>query len=278
MRIAILSDIHGSWPALQAVLADIARWKPDYTIVNGDVINRGPRSADCWRLLAEYQAQAGWLITMGNHEEYVLHRRFPDDPDALSEFHLPSRWTFEQFSADEIETLLALPSEVSLTAPDGSQLVATHASRQGNRDGLTPWSTATELRSKLAPLPAVFVTSHTHRFFQRPLDNSLLINSGSVGCPLDGEWRTGYAQVTWHKGQWSAELVRLDYDRQSAESDFRSTNFMQNCGPMGLLMYREWLENRSYFPLFAHRYDTLLQTRQIALSDAVTRFLAHPYV
>ena len=39
MKLAVLSDIHGNWPALEAVAADIDAWQPDLVVVNGDVVN-----------------------------------------------------------------------------------------------------------------------------------------------------------------------------------------------------------------------------------------------
>ena len=47
-QLAILSDIHGNLPALEAVLADLAQFKVDQVVVAGDVINWGPFSAQCW--------------------------------------------------------------------------------------------------------------------------------------------------------------------------------------------------------------------------------------
>ena len=47
MKIAVLSDIHGNFVALQAVFEHIEAWRPDHTIVAGDIVNRGPRSKDC---------------------------------------------------------------------------------------------------------------------------------------------------------------------------------------------------------------------------------------
>ena len=49
MKMAILSDIHGNRPALEAVAADIDAWRPDAVLVNGDVVNEGQGNVACWR-------------------------------------------------------------------------------------------------------------------------------------------------------------------------------------------------------------------------------------
>jgi predicted phosphodiesterase len=46
-RLAILSDIHGNLPALQAVMHDLTQHKPDHIIVADDVINWGSFSREC---------------------------------------------------------------------------------------------------------------------------------------------------------------------------------------------------------------------------------------
>ena len=68
MRIAIVTDIHGNLPALEAVAADIKRQGADLIVNLGDSLS-GP-------LLpletAQYLMSAGWLSLAGNHERQVL--------------------------------------------------------------------------------------------------------------------------------------------------------------------------------------------------------------
>ena len=44
MKIAIISDIHGSLSALERVLAQLAPWQPDHYLLLGDLLNHGPRN------------------------------------------------------------------------------------------------------------------------------------------------------------------------------------------------------------------------------------------
>ncbi|MCX7602320.1 MAG: metallophosphoesterase, partial [Meiothermus sp.] len=46
MRVAVLSDIHGNLPALEAVLADLKEVQAHLVIVNGDLVNRGPSNRE----------------------------------------------------------------------------------------------------------------------------------------------------------------------------------------------------------------------------------------
>ncbi|ABO89575.1 phosphodiesterase [Aeromonas salmonicida subsp. salmonicida A449] len=44
MKIAIISDLHGSLSALEQVLAQLAPWQPDHYLLLGDLLNHGPRN------------------------------------------------------------------------------------------------------------------------------------------------------------------------------------------------------------------------------------------
>lgn len=44
MKIAIISDLHGSLTALEQVLAQLVPWQPDHYLLLGDLLNHGPRN------------------------------------------------------------------------------------------------------------------------------------------------------------------------------------------------------------------------------------------
>ena len=75
MKLAVLSDIHGNWPALGATAADIDAWRPDMVVVNGDVVNGDMTSAEQVRtaydnVVAPMEVRGiPWAITFGNHDE-----------------------------------------------------------------------------------------------------------------------------------------------------------------------------------------------------------------
>lgn len=274
MKIAVLSDVHGNVPALEVVLDHIDRWRPDGVIVNGDVVNRGPLPLACWQQIQQRIQQDGWLMTQGNHEAYVYSWSQPRPTLTVAERDLfrSSYWTYHQLNED-VAAFGRLPQRVSLHAPDGSELRATHASMLGNANGFLPWHTDAEIRPKIAPPPSVFVTGHTHRFFTRQVDETLLVNAGSVGCPLDGDPRTGYAQLAWRSGTWHADLVRLPYDRDTTYAQFASSGFLEEGGPTAPLMYLEWEEARSHIPLWGRTYGEAVHNGDLSAYESVQRYL-----
>lgn len=274
MKLAIISDIHGNEPALHAVIDHVDAWQPDQVVVGGDVVNRGPRSFECLRLIQKRKHSQGWRTVRGNHEDYVIKQAEPDTVRSGSQFEINriSYWTYQQLNGD-IAALAAMPDYASVSGPDGSEVRVTHASMSSNRDGIFPGTSDESLRQKIAPAPAVFCTAHTHYPLTRRIDDTLVVNTGAVGSPADGDTRASYAQLTWQSGQWHAEIIRVDYDRQQTEHDFKVSGFFKGGGPIAQLLHIEWRMAQHFFPLWSYQYEKHVLDGEIALEESVRKFL-----
>lgn len=278
MKIAVLSDIHGNLPALEAVTEHIAAWQPDHVVVNGDTVNRGPSSLAAWQFV---QARPNWQLLKGNHEEYVIgHGQGNGEQDEdgqngrLFALNYMSYWTYLQHRGAVAE-LAQLPDELSLFAPDGSELRLRHASMKHNRDGIWPDSADDTVRTQIEPLPAVFATAHIHSPFVRQIEQTFVVNSGSVGSPADRDARASYAQIVWQQGEWTAQIIRLLYDRERARRDYMDSGFLAEAGPVGWLVFHEWWQAEGIvYPWLAQYYEVVL-AGEIALETAVTNYLSN---
>lgn len=273
MKIAVLSDIHGNLPALEAVAEHLTAWQPDHVVVNGDTVNRGPSSLATWQFV---QAQLNWQLLKGNHEAYVIgHGKegAVTEDGRLFAINYMSYWTYLQHRG-EVEELAQLADSLSLLAPDGSELRLRHASMKNNRDGIWPDSADEVVRVQIAPPPVVFATAHIHWPFVRQVDQTLVVNSGSVGTPADGDSRASYAQIAWRAGKWTTQIVRLPYDRERNRQNYIESGFLAEAGPMGWLIFHEWwLADGVVYPWLARYYEAVL-AGEIALETAVTRYLS----
>ncbi len=306
MKFAILSDIHGNMAALQAVAAHIANWQPDFVVVNGDTVNRGPDSLAVWQFV---QAQPAWQLLKGNHEEYVIRQnqngtegngrsleengrsleengrsleengrsleengRSAEENGRLFEIYRMSYWTYLQHQK-KVADLADLPDGLSLWAPDGSELRIRHASMENNRDGIWPEASLDVMRKKIGMPPAVFATAHIHRPFIRQVDETLLVNSGSVGTPADGNPHASYAQIMWQNGRWTAKIIRVAYDREATRQAYVDSGFLAGAGVIGWLSFYEWQQAGSVIPGWIRRYFDPVMAGEIALETAVTDYL-----
>lgn len=276
MKIAILSDIHGNYPALTATIAHLDRWRPDLVVVAGDIVNRGPRSAECLSLIQEMQSRCGWRTVIGNHEEYVINQSAPDCPTTgpLGEIQRPSRWTFERLNRD-VSVLRAMPYVIELPGPNSGDVRITHASMLGTRDGVYKTTPDHELIAKVGqPRPALFCVGHTHQPLVREVDGVQVVNAGAVGLPFDGDWRASYAQTTWQAGGWRARIARLEYDRRRAEQDFYDTGFLEEGGALAQLILRELQLSIGLIYSWAKEFEKSVLDGELTLEQSVALFLA----
>ena len=277
MKLAVLSDIHANWPALAATMADVDAWRPDLVLVNGDVVNSGPSNVACWEAVRQRVAADGWVLLRGNHEEYVaewLEYAGPRHGPAYDLIRL-SEWTYHQLDDPAAAmAMAALPERWQWAAPDGSRLVAMHASPLGNRAGIYPFTSDDEARRKIVPGAAVFLTAHTHVPHQRLLDGTQVVNTGSIGLPGDGDGRASYGRVTWERRRgWRAEIVRVAYDRAAAERDFFASGFLAEAGPEAEMALVEFRAARDARTRWRAIYGDSVRRGELTLGETIRLFL-----
>lgn len=287
MEIAVIADVHANFIALQRVAEDLQNWDPDEVIVAGDLVNRGPRPAECLHFVQEKQRSQGWRVLRGNHEDYVISQAREAAPRQGPHFevHRASFWTYQQLGED-VSALEAMPFQLSLVDPSGGEVRLVHASMRGIRDGIYPENSDQEICLKMGidcledpcavldpPAPAVFCVGHTHRPLIRQVHDTLVVNAGSTGLPFDRDIRPAYARLTWQKGGWKAEIVRLDYDLERAERDFLEAGYLSGGGPLVELVQVELHEARSMLYNWAVRYQQLAWNGEISMEESVHRFL-----
>lgn len=270
MKVAVLSDIHGNMPALQAVMAHVDAWSPDMVIVGGDIVNRGPLSGACLEVLLRRRDSLGWHLLRGNHEDFVLDCSDPNKPHAGPGYEMTR---FAHFALGQVyanvDELRLLPDVFERAGPNGDLLRIVHASMRSNRDGIYPQTTNDEIRRQIAPAPAIFVTCHTHRPLMRQVDNTLVVNIGSVGSSFDEDRRAGYGQFSWRAGCWTAKIVRIDYDYGQIEADYVTSGFLEEGGPLAQLMLVELRKARGLIHRWASQYEPAVLAGHIDLAESV---------
>ncbi len=272
MKLAVLSDVHGNLPALEAVLDDIAQWQPDRVVVNGDLVSRGPRSMECLRLARRALPQADFVE--GNHEAYVLWCRENPCTTAHNEYDIQrlAQWTCQRLG-DDVDAIAGWPDHLDETELDGGSLHITHGSRLGNRDGIHPRLNEDELSSKLGDPRDLFVGSHTHIAMVRNHRGSLVVNTGSVGQPFDGDKRASYGRFYFSAGSWRVQITRVNYDYKRAQQDFIESGFIEECGPLARLIHYEYLHARPHMGTWMRRYKAAVIAGETTAARAVEEYM-----
>jgi predicted phosphodiesterase len=219
--LAVVSDIHGNLPALEAVVADAGA--VDGFVNLGDILS-GP----LWPAeTARWLMPRGWPTIAGNHERQVLSQ-------PLERQSATDRFTTERLDDAQRRWLRALPS--SMQPAEG--LACVHGTPESDlvyllhtvdRDSLRD-ATAEELAARLAghELPPLLLCGHSHLPRIVQAGAVTVVNPGSVGLQAyddahpfehvveNGDPRARYALLRHDGAAWHAELRAVPYDWERA--------------------------------------------------------------
>jgi putative phosphoesterase len=218
-RLAVLSDIHGVLPALEAVLAEPDVAAADRIALTGDLA-AGPQPVETLDLLASLGDRAIWIRGNADRElAEMASGQHVDPPDEVSP------WAAKQLHPRHAE-LLAGPSERTVVTVAGlSQVMLCHATPRNDTEVVLVDSRMdrwTEVLDGLGDEVTMIVCGHTHMPFARLAHGRMIVNPGSVGMPYG---RTG---AHWALLGPGVQLRRTRYDaaaasaRLIAESGYRT--------------------------------------------------------
>lgn len=275
MRIAVLSDIHANLPALRAVLQHLDAQNPDAVMVGGDVINRGPQPRECLEIILDRIRNHDWKIIRGNHEDYVL-KAARDDLSNLTAWErgiiAHTCWTAGLVD-DHLNEVTRWPENTEVIAPDGTAALCFHASIKGNRVGMYTHMQDHELLEHAHPEARVFCAGHTHIPFVRETGGKLIVNNGAVGMPFDGDPRASYAILDWSPAHWTAEIIRVPYDRDETRKAFRETGYLERGGPMVPLILQELDMAKARLGYWHRLFEQSVAAGEKTLEDSINEMM-----
>ena len=197
--LALIYDVHGNLPALEAVLDDAGVQGADAYLIGGDVALFGPWPEETVARLREL-TPATWI--RGNGERWTA------DPGAAPE---PVRGAPHATAAALGAALVAELNALPVSAALGHGTRAWHASPVSDVRSFLPAPGEDEAELLEGVSDARLVFGHTHLPFARTSDAGgvELVNPGSVGMPLDGDHRAAYALL---RDDGTIEHRRVGYD------------------------------------------------------------------
>jgi diadenosine tetraphosphatase ApaH/serine/threonine PP2A family protein phosphatase len=206
--LAILYDVHGNLPALEAVLDDAAAAGATRFLLGGDYALFGGWPAET---VARLDALRGATWIRGNGERWTA-----DPAQApLAPVRQAAEWCAQALGAATVARLAALPAEAVV---DGVRYV--HGSPGSDLIGLKPQPGDHEEKELLAGVrERRLVAGHTHLPFERVGAGGIaLLNPGSVGMPFDGDPRAAYALL---RDDGGVERRRVSYPYREAAAAVR---------------------------------------------------------
>ncbi len=231
MRIAVLSDIHGNLPALEAVFEDLKTRTPDGLIVAGDFVG-GPNPDQTIDLLRSLNPN--WMI-LGNSDINILRYidgQVPETYRTAKQFAL-LRWGSIHISSESLDFLRDLPQQQIITLDGTAPIRVVHGSLDNPFNGYDPETELEKFDFDFRNLSEmVLVCGHTHCPWSVERNGKLALNPGSVAGPLNGYVGTQYALLDWMDGHWKAQLYSQPYDISRICADFSESGLLEAGGAL----------------------------------------------
>ena len=236
-RLAVLADIHGNLPALQAVIDDMNQFDVDHVVVAGDSVNWGPFS----REVLELGFQRRWALIRGNNAFYALDYGTVRAPDSWSSFSLPPILR-EQLGDGWLNAISCLPDTLSLRFVDAPPLRVVHGVPDNPWQAIFPCSTLDEVADWLGSVnEGTVICAHSHIPMERHINRWHIFNPGSVGVPLDGDFSASYMILDGHTKGWElAAYRRVPFDYDPLYREFDRQNFVLRGGVTASLVVEEF--------------------------------------
>jgi putative phosphoesterase len=200
VQVAVLNDIHGNLPALEAVLAELEEVRPDLVVLGGDMV-LGPFPRETIEALLALGDRARFL--RGNCDRK------------------PGEFTVQRLTADQLDFLAGLPLSISLDVDGLGPTLLCHGSPRSDEEIVTRLSPD----ERLAPIAAdvdedTIVTGHTHVQYDRRAVGKRWVNAGSVGMPYEDE-----PGAYWALLGPGVEFRRSPYDLEAAVARIAGSGF-----------------------------------------------------
>ncbi|HJQ00187.1 MAG TPA: metallophosphoesterase family protein [Jatrophihabitans sp.] len=211
--VAVLSDIHGVLPALEAVLAEPDVEAAERIVLTGDIA-AGPQPVQVLDRLMSLSDKVIWVRGNADRELVTLAAGGSTEiPDPIAP------WAAGQLRADQLELLAGLPHPVTVQVRGFGDVLCCHGSPRSDDEVVLVDTRMSRWLEALADAPDTVVCGHTHMPFVRLVDRRLVINPGSVGMPY------GSSGAHWALlADGAVQLRRTGFDIEAARESIRRSS------------------------------------------------------
>lgn len=202
--LAVLSDVHGVLPVLDAVLAEPELQAADLVVVTGDHA-AGPQPVEVLDRLLGLGPRCRLVRGNADRELVALAR-------GGTSRHPESVWAAAQLRPDQVELLDRLPHPLRLEVDGFGVVVCCHGTPRDDDEVVVVDTRLERWAEVFAGLDAdeqTVVCGHTHMPFVRLVDRRLVVNPGSIGMPYG---RAGGSWALLRRGQVELRHTTVDVE------------------------------------------------------------------
>lgn len=276
MKYAIISDIHGNFAALSAVLSDAKKEKVDQFIFVGDYYMSLPYPNEVLNALQNIPNK--WIVR-GNEENYLEHLDKQDKMTWTDGQMRTLYWCYHTISAENKQFLAQLPHRIDIV-DENMNIHITHSSADfiGSIEHQEFSSSKTTIKYKDKPVSheilmndminylhnnmefqeilntisdGIYIFGHSHLQWYARFQNKIFINPGSCGLPLDCfDNGAPYTILQIEKNKLIIDERRVSYDLEATVSSLRTSELYKQAHVWCELIIGELTTHREHIDFF----------------------------
>lgn len=252
MYLAIISDIHSNYMALENALCQLEGLHPDGMIFLGDYLTDFPYPQNTLRLIDECRATFPCWFVRGNREDYLLsHRRDPTDGWRYSSSSGSLLYTYENLTKDDLDRFENMPIslDIDFAALTGDSslppLSACHASPRATKEWIM--NRPALIEQCLSEVKgSALLCGHTHRGGIAESNHKRVIFCPSVGLPQDRRPGAKFLLLEPKRGVWRYRTYIADYDKDKMAAEFERSGLAEKAGVWAKCIIRSMYEERDF--------------------------------
>lgn len=240
MKFAVISDVHGNFPALTKVVEDAKANKVDRFIFIGDYIFDLPFSNEVLHYISRIENAD---VILGNKEVCLKELSGEDQSGWVFDQMGAVFQTYRELTEESFAYLASLKEEALIPLTSGGFLYASHypsgmpptsktncssskfrekmqeksCSREQFLDKLAEQLKQDDYKSLFQSIDAdVILFGHNHLQYHGYCEGKLIVNPGSCGQPLDFDRRAAYTIIEETSAGFHVTERRVEYDVEAA--------------------------------------------------------------
>lgn len=217
MKIAVISDIHANYQALEAVMKDIKKENCDKIFCLGDLAMAGPQP----HMVIDFvRKQPDWIVIQGNTDKLIAEYTEQTYEDVKKMYPMMANALADDvkiLEEDKKQYLGSLPPQYE-TEIDGVKILLVHGSPRKNNENIFPNMPINEIEEMIKGIDADLIfCGHTHQpCGYQTSTKQTVVNAGSVGRPMTEVPDACYVIADFNNGGFSINHKFVDYDRKMA--------------------------------------------------------------
>lgn len=224
MKIAILSDIHGNYAALEQCVEYVLERNINTFIFLGDYLAEFPYPQKTMKILYFLKEKYSCFFIRGNKEDYWLNRRYDNSCEwkngnlSVGAMH----YCYKHQTEKDIDFFQSLPISQRIQFEGVASLMACHGSPDRNNEKMLPANDKT-YQTMDACACNYILCGHTHLQGLIKHGRKTALNPGSVGVPLHSGGKAQFMILHQNMQEWTYEFISREYDKERIIKDMQES-------------------------------------------------------